>query len=438
MKEKQVRYILIVVILLLSAALAGTGWYLRQEKELTALQSYGAENQYQRNFWELSSSIETLNTQLAQLLVTTSQEQTLLGLASLWREVYNAINYLGGFPAAMQELENTDLLLNDVAEYSYYLMRKTILQDKPLSEKDWTQLEDFYRRSQVVNQELTALGTRILNEDLRLQELHKAQEDNIILAVFRSIENQVHAFPELKFEEGVRKIEPEPRVISGESITSIEAITQANFFLEKLGIEHGQGNVQSFSENSRLPIYTIAYKDDKQPIYVEVSQKGGHILQFYQYRPVDVVHYTLDDAWAMTQQLLQDLRFPPMALVESQAANGIADLTIVPKIDGIYIYADMLNIQVALDNNSLLNYDQTSYASRHYDRQLPTPQLSKEDILKDMNPNFQIEDVRLALITDEYSVHELLAYEVIGNVVDEAFSIFVDANTGRELRIVRR
>lgn len=438
MKEKQLRYLLIGIILLLGVALTTTCWQLKEEKELAAQQSYGAENQYQRSFWELSSSVETLNTQLAQLLVTTSNEQTLLGLASLWREVYNAINYLGGFPVAMNELENTDLLLNDVAEYSYYLMRKTILQEQPLNEKDWTQLEDFYRRSQVVREELTALGTRILNEDLRLQDLHKAQEDNIILAAFRSIENQIHAFPELKLEEGVRKIEPEPRVISGEAITGIEAVEKADLFLAKLGLEHSEGEIQSFSENSRLPIYTVAYAEDSQPIYVEVSQKGGHILQFYQYRPVDMVRYDLEDAWNMVQQLLQDLRFPPMALVDSQVTDGIADLTIVPKIDGIYIYADMVNIQVALDNNSLLNYDQTSYASRHYDRSLPIPRLSKEDILEDMNPNFQVEDIRLALITDEYSVHELLTYEVIGSVVEEEFSIFVDALNGRELRIVRR
>ncbi|MBR6756564.1 MAG: germination protein YpeB [Peptococcaceae bacterium] len=438
MKEKRLRYILMGIILFLLVSLVGSIWLLKEEKAVAAQQSYGAENQYQRSFWELSSSVETLNIQLAQLLVTTSREQTLLGLAGLWREVYNAINYLGGFPVAMNELENTDLLLNDVAEYSYYLMRKTILQEQPLAEKDWLQLEDFYRRSQVVNQELTNLGTRILNEDLRLQDLHEAQEDNVILATFHSIENQIHAFPELKFEEGVRKIEPEPRVISGKSITGDEAIQQADLFLDKLGLEHTQGKIQSFSENSRLPIYTIVYAEDTQPIYVEVSQKGGHILQFYQYRPVDTVHYTLDEAWTMVQQLLQDLRFPPMALVDSQITDGIADLTIVPKIDGIYIYADMVNIQVALDNNTLLNYDQTSYASRHYDRELPSPRLSKEDILKDMNPHFQIEDIRLALITDEYSVHELLAYEVIGNVVEEDFSIFVDAQNGRELRIVRR
>lgn len=440
MKQKQRYFLLAAVIAIVLLGLIWGGWFLQQEQARGRQLGYAAENQYQRNFWELSSSVETLNTQLAQLLVTTSQEQTLLGLSGLWREVYSAINYLGGLPVAMHELENTDLLLSDVAEYSYYLLRKNVLQQQPLSEKDWQQLEDFYRRSKVVREELALLETRILSEDLRLSDLHQADEENAILATFRSIENQIHAFPELELDEGVRKIEPEPRVIAGEQITSVEAVTQADSFLNALGLTHDSGTVEFVSDKGKLPIYGIGYYGDAEDeaIYVEVSQKGGQILQFYQYRPIADAQYTQEDAWEQAQKLLRDLGFPTMALVESTVYDRIADLTIVPKIDGIYIYSDMIKMQIALDDNSLLNYDQTSYATRHYERQLPNPILSKENILQDMNPNFQVEDIHMALITDEYSVNELLTYEVIGTVVDEQFSIFVNAMTGEEIRIVRR
>lgn len=89
--------------------LGGIWWGNQKIEQLeaghqTAL--YQAEGQYQRSFWELSDSIENMNGQLAQLLVTTSQEQLLLGLSSLWREVYSAVNNLSGLPVAMQELES--------------------------------------------------------------------------------------------------------------------------------------------------------------------------------------------------------------------------------------------------------------------------------------------------------------------------------------------
>lgn len=441
---KRENYFLLAIIgILLLLLFGGAWWYNQKLNDLEQQQqtiAYQAEGQYQRNFGELSDSIQAMNGQLAQLLVTTSQEQLLLGLSSLWREVYSAINYLGGLPVAMHELESTDLLLNDVAEYSYYLLRKNVLQQKPLSQQDWNQLEEFYRRSRVVQTELDQLGSQILSQNLRLTALSLEDEENVVSTTFRSIESQVHAFPELKFEEGVRKIEPEPRAITGEQITQIEAIAAADAFLDALQIVHSQGQVEFSSENAKIPIYGVRYQNESEDtvLYVEVSQKGGQVLQFYQTRDIGAAQYDTQAAIDQALAFLQELQFTDMACVDSITDDRVADLTFVPKMSDIYIYSDMVKIQIALDNNSILNYDQTSYATRHYQRQLPVPAISKEQILTNMNPNFQVEAVRLALITDEYSVNEILTYEVEGTVVEEQFSIFVDAQSGQEIRIVRR
>lgn len=442
MKRENTFFIILILLLLL--LLAGGFWWsqqqiseLEQQKMMTA---YQAEGQYQRSFGELSDSVQAMNGQLAQLLVTTSQEQLLLGLSSLWREVYSAISHLGGLPVAMHELESTDLLLNDVAEYSYYLLRKNVLQQKLLSEQDWNQLEEFYRRSRVVQTELDKLENRILNENLLLSSLSMEDEENVVATTFRSIESQVHAFPELKFEEGVRKIEPEPRAITGDQITRMEAVSAADDFLDGLDIAHSQGQVEFSSQDTKIPVYGVRYQNESEDtvLYVEVSQKGGQILQFYQTRDVGEAQFDAQQAISQAETLLQKLNFTDMACVDSITDDTIADLTFVPRMNGIYIYSDMVKIQMALDDNSVLNFDQTSYATRHYQRQLPSPTISREQILKDINPNFHVEDVRLALITDEYSVNEILTYEVRGTVVEEAFSVFVDARSGQEIRIVRR
>lgn len=441
---KRENHLLLLIIGILLLLLLGGGWWCNQKLDKLAQQqqtiAYQAEGQYQRNFGELSDSIQAMNGQLAQLLVTTSQEQLLLGLSSLWREVYSAINYLGGLPVAMHELESTDLLLNDVAEYSYYLLRKNVLQQKALSQQDWDQLEEFYRRSRVVQTELEQLGSQILRQNLLLTELSLEDEKNVVNATFRSIESQVHAFPALKFEEGVRKIEPEPRTITGQQITQVEAIASADAFLDALQIAHDQGQVEFSSQDAKIPVYGVRYRNESEDtvLYVEISQKGGQVLQFYQTREIGAAQFDTQAAIEQALVFLQQLHFSDMVCVDSITDDRVADLTFVPNSNGIHIYSDMVKIQIALDHNSILNFDQTSYATRHYQRQLPTPGISQEEILKNMNPNFQVENIRLALITDEYSVNELLTYEVEGTVVEERFSIFVDAKSGQELRIVRR
>lgn len=143
---------LLVAVLPLAAGCGGAPQAKPQPNDALAVQ---VENGYQRSFHQLAEGLDHINAQLAQLLVTTSHEQTLLGVANLWRQVYGAVDDLSGLPSAMHELENTDLLLNDVAEYSYYLMRKNVLAKQPLSEDDWAQLTDFYERSKVVRDELS-------------------------------------------------------------------------------------------------------------------------------------------------------------------------------------------------------------------------------------------------------------------------------------------
>lgn len=442
-KQQKLTPILLAVILLASAGCGYTPQAKLQPIDVSAVQ---VENGYQRSFHQLAEGMDHINAQLAQLLVTTSHEQTLLGIANLWRQVYGAVDDLSGLPAAMHELENTDLLLNDVAEYSYYLMRKNVLEKQQLNENDWAQLTDFYERSKIVRDELSEVEARILNENLRFSEVEtylaneeQAEGENVIVSAFRSIESQVHAFPELDFAEGVRKIEPEPRPIAGEQITQTEAVRRAEDFYSRYGQDITEGRVEFASEGGKLPVYGVRLytEDSEEPVYIEVSQKGGLILQMYRYR--ELGQSTLSEAQAeeKAQEFLNTQKFPVMKLVESHLDEGLADLTFVPVQDGAYIYSDMVKIQLALDNGEVINYDQTSFATRHYERQIPAPVLSAEQVKQGMNPNFKVSDIRLALIPDEYSVRELLTYEVRGTVVDEMFAIFVDASTGLEVRVVR-
>lgn len=406
------------------------------------------ENQYQRSFHQLAFSVDNINAQLAQMLVTTSHEQTLLGLSNLWREAYGAIGDLSGLPAAMNELENTDMLLNDVAEYSYYLIRKNVLAGQILDEKDFSQLEDFYQRSKVVKQELSDIEAEILNENLRFSEVEllvnsdSEERDNKILSAFRSIESQVNAFPELNFAEGVRKIEPEPRPIAGEQITQVQAVKIAEEFYgqyEKYSEETIESKVEFASDGGKLPVYGVRIYNDNEnePIYVEVSQKGGLVLQMYHYRELGNAVLGEAEALQAAEAFLAEQGFPTMKLVESQQEETYHDLTFVPVQDGAYLYSDMVKVQIALDDGEVLNYDQTSFATRHYEREIPAPRLSAEEVREGMNPNFTVSDIRLALIPDEYSLREILTYEVRGSVVEESFAIFVDAATGEEVRIIR-
>ena len=401
----------------------------------------GVENGYQRSFLELSDDVEQIKLQLAHVLVSASKEQTILGLANLWRSVYGAINSLNSLPLVLEELEQTSAFLRDAAEYSYYLIRDKLLDEQQMAAQEWSKLEEFYQRVKVVQEELSQIEAQVLNESLRFSELTSLDEDeeNAILSAFRSLENQVDTFPVIELEEGVRKIEPEPREIEGELIDEQTAITIAEDFYRSFFSDVAESKLEFASTESKTPIYVISLynENDQEPVYIEVSQHGGHILQMYRYRAFANSVLTIEEAERIAEEFLNKTGFKNLALIDNIADNDSCDLTFVPVENGVYIYSDMIKLMVALDNGEILSFDQTSYITRHYQRNIAPPQLSKEEILGKMNPNLKVQSVRLALITDEYSVGEYLTYEVRGEVVGETFAVFVDANTGMERRIVR-
>ena len=411
-----------------------------QLKEAHTHALYQAEAMYRRNFGELAASVQTMHHQLAQLLVTSGEEHLLYGLSSLWREVYAAINALGSLPVAMHELEQTDLLLHDIAEYSYYLMKKNVLTQQPLSAEDWNRLENFYRRANVVQNELETLETAILSETFYLTSISREDQQNPLHTAFHSIEDQIAAFPAVQFEEGVRKIAAQPKPISGTHISETEAVAKAEAFLQTLlSIEPNhtdalvQGTLVFTADNAAIPVYGIQFADNR---YIEVSQAEGHVLQYYHSCTQQHASLTADQAETQAYSILHAFALPDMVCAERRIEDNTASFVFVPRQDGVFLYPDMIKLQLALDDGTLLSFDQTGYRTHHTVRTLPKPALTQTEILKGRNPNFQISTIHPALIADSYSSRELLTYELRGSIAGETFSIFIDANTGKELRIV--
>ncbi len=427
-------YIYVPIVILLLLLLTANGYRLHQLQTTQTRMQYQAEAIYQQHFGNLRTSIQTMHHQLAQLLITSSAEQQLYGLASLWREVYAAINALGSLPVTMHELEQTDLLLHDIAEYSYYLMKETLSEQPAFSNHDWNQLEAFYHRTSVVEKELATLESKLLSEPFYLAEISLEDEENPFYVAFHSIESQIASFPAIEFEEGVRKIAPTPRPITDAYISQDTAIKMADQFLQNLFPNRTQSGTVSFTVNhADIPIYGISYPDNQ---YIEISQNGGHVLQYYHAHTCSKATYTPEEIEAIAVHIIQQLQLPNLVCVERTIDEEIANFIFVPKQDNVYLYPDMIKVQLSLDDGTLLGLDLTNYQTRQHSRILPLPTITEKEILKNLNPNFAVTTLRLSLIMDSYSERELLCYEIRGNIINEEFSIFLDAHTGKELRIV--
>src|SRR5690554_3982535 len=117
-----------LIIPLLVVALLITGYYAYGQSQLNDDLIRRAEAQYQKNFHELVWGVDTINSQLAQTLVTSSPEQIMSSLTNVWRESFGAQANLSSIPVTMIELDKTQKLLDDIGSYSYYLLKENNIE----------------------------------------------------------------------------------------------------------------------------------------------------------------------------------------------------------------------------------------------------------------------------------------------------------------------
>ncbi|SMB86379.1 spore germination protein [Desulfonispora thiosulfatigenes DSM 11270] len=432
----------ISLLLLAFIAVGYYGYNQYQDKEQLVRRT---EIQYQKNFHELVWGIDSINSQLAQTLVSSSPKQIMFSLTNLWRQSFSAQNNLSGIPVAMIELDRTDKVLSDIAEYSYYLLQKNNLEKQELTEKEWAKIQDLYKRSKIMGEELHEVEASVIDQNLSFVDLEtegiikgKELTDNKIVDGLTKIENKVKAFPELEFDQGVQKIEPELKPIVGKRITKEKALEAATNFMNAY-----DGPVQkvevAFENKGKIATFGIkAYKKgNKNPTYLEVSKNGGHVVQLYVDRPIKEVNINDDEALKKATEFLNKIGLKDITRVETDSDTNITVFTFVPNQGKTLLYTDMIKVQVALDNGQITSFDQSSYLAYHHQRDLPAPKKSPEEVTAGMNPNFKVNNIRLAVIPGEFEDKEILVYDVRGSIEEETFILFVNALTGEDERIVR-
>jgi hypothetical protein len=148
----------------------------------------------------------------------------------------------------------------------------------------------------------------------------------------------------------------------------------------------------------------------------------------------------------LARAFLEGRGYPLMEIVQEEIhrnpqAVGYGVYTLAPAQDDVLLYPDQIKIQVDLSRMVIVGFEGTPYYQHHRPRTSLEPPLrlqwTKEQIQAMANPLLKVARIRLALIQDDLG-GEILTWEVQGSLEDEIFSVFYNAETGAEERIIRR
>ena len=427
MNKNKIWIALTVVLLIIIAIL---GYNLRNK---SMAYSTTKENDYNKAFYEVVDYVQNVKTYLAKTMVSKSAEHGAEMLTHVWREANLAQSYVGMLPIESQELENTEKFLNQVSEYSYTLSRKNI-DGQGLTDEDINKIKELYNYSNDLSNTLNEMSTELNNGTLTWEDLMKNTEASEIAEVstFNVVEENFHEFTGLIYDGAFSEhmTSTEKKGLTGDDIDEETAKQKAEEFIGKDKIKSTQNN--GYVENGDIPVYRFEMTtNDNQTIGISISKKGGHVVYLNYNRNVTEEKISEQDAVQMGKEYLASKGYPNMQETYYLKENGFITVNYAYKQGDVVIYPDLIKIKIALDNGEIIGLETTGYLNCHYERNIPTAQISMEEARENLSDKIEIKSEGLAIIPTEWNT-EIFCYEFKGKVEDIDFIAYINAETGEE------
>ncbi|MFC7320714.1 germination protein YpeB [Halobacillus campisalis] len=430
------RWITISLLTITVIGLGAFGYKEHQEKTAVLLQ---AENSYQRAFHELTSDVDTLHDKIGATLAMNSRKQLSPQLAEIWRITSEASSDVGQLPLTLLPFNKTEQFLYDIGDFAYNTAIRD-LDDEPLTEKEVAGLEELYKQSGDIRNELRKVQNVVLKDNLRWMDVELAlatkdeTADNTIINGFKTVEKSMDGFQQTNMETGMSS-SPEKQDFShlgGEKISEKEAI---NIAKEWFGdVDDSKFTVTQSGKGADVPTVTASYNEDGKNGYMDMSRQGGYPFMIMINRDIKEAEIGLSEAASKAESYVDKLNLDNMQLVESSQYDKVGVFRFVYVKDDIRYYPNSVQVKVALDNGGLLGLEAIEYFSHPDDNVNKEPGMSETEAKEMVNPGLEIQDNHLAVIEDEGG-EPTLCFEFLTTKGDETYRIFINADNGNEEKV---
>jgi len=435
------------IIPALAGVLAVTGfayWGYTQSRDKQQLLTY-INNRNQRSFYELVGNVENVEVMLSKGIVSNSPTQRMMIFADIWQQAFAAQENLNQIPIAGPSITRTSKFLTQTGDFAWSLAKK-YARNSPVSQEDIRKLnrlhtEAGYLAAELQKIEKSAADGRLSWGEMKGESDRKLRNRPVSVQVgLQRIDKNMEEFPTLIYDGPFSDhiANRAPKGLTGDKISREQAAAVARNFTEA-GAKQAYRAVKTDNVNGNIPAYRIHLtpQNAKTPVViVDVSKKGGHVLQMLNTRPVNRATISSEKAVSIARRFLADRNLADMepTYVIEQQNTGVVIFQY--KQDGVLIYPDLMKVKVALDTGEAVGFEGMGFVMNHRARKLPKPKISEQKALMAVNPQLKVKSKRLAVIPLE-NLQEVLAYEFKGELNGDTFIVYVNALTGEEERILK-
>lgn len=425
--KKSVRF-LISILLLGIFAFGYYSYFLSTKAKTTEV------NRYNYSFLELVNNVNNIENYLAKAMISKDSHHATDTLIKIWADSNLAVSYMKNIPFDSHGSDKAIKFLNQVSDYSYTLSRRT-LRGEDLTEEDFHNLKQLYdyasNLKNIINQLSTELNNGIITwNDLKEDnQLNGMKEDvNIFANIDGSFDDYEGLIYDGAYSDYVSK--KDKLGLVGENFSKEEAEEKLKKIFEKVEEIQYLGEIKGDIES-----YDFVLKEEKNAFEVQISQKGGWIVEIIKNRDVEDIKIKEEEAIQKGKEYLEKLGYISMKETYYLKEANIITINYAYEENGILIYPDLIKVKVALDNGEVLGIEALGYLNAHTTRNFPQNIISLEEAKTKLSNQITIENERMAVIPLDDKT-EKYCYEFQGKVEEKQFLIYINCETGEEEEIL--
>lgn len=427
---KKIHCFWMIVFILLSFGLGVYAYSLKTDANTTE------KNVYDYSFSEVVNYVNNIENYLAKAMISKSSTHSAETLSKIWSDSNLAIVHFENIPFVNDGSNKAIKFLNQISDYSYTLMKKSILGEE-LTENDFENLKNLYGYSTSLKDVLNELSLELNNGTITWKNLNEKTDVELDdINIFGNIESNFDDYEGLIYD-GVYSdfIEKDKKLgLTGEEIDKEKAKNKVKELFADTEIEDIKENGEVTGGGIDCYSFTLKTKKSKE-LEVAITKKGGWILQILSDKDVAEEKISQEDAGKIGKEYLEKFGYSNMKETYYTKKGNIVTINYAYSDDKTIMYPDLVKVKIALDDGMVLGLEAAGYLNNHQNRELGNPQISLETAKSTLNSSLEIMSEGMAIIPLDNN-KEVYCYEFKGKVEDKQFLVYINAATGKEEEIL--